>query len=118
MLRIQHLEEELWFDIKKAKKNFMPSHTKIADGENLVLRSDEKPDRIADYFEKQQWGIDHNREKQVSNSKFYNTTAPVDIGSITIAEVRRILKKNSKTISHQDLTRFPWSFSNGLTMML
>ena len=29
--RIKNLEEELWYDIKKAKSGFIPTHTKLRD---------------------------------------------------------------------------------------
>ncbi len=48
----QHLEEQLWYDIKKAKLGFIPSHTKLCDKQGNPIESRYRPDQLADYFEK------------------------------------------------------------------
>ena len=58
---IKHLEEELWFDIKKAKTQFMPTHMKLTNEKGDIIKSNERPDRLADHFEHKQWAIDDNR---------------------------------------------------------
>ena len=49
--KIKHLEEELWFDIKKAKSMFMPNHTKIKDKNKKVAMSHDRRNILADHFE-------------------------------------------------------------------
>ena len=36
--KIKHLEEELWFDIKKAKRGFVPNHSKLANNSGEVIK--------------------------------------------------------------------------------
>ena len=40
--RIKHVEEELWYDIKKAKTGFVPNHTKLfkEDGKMPLQKKD------------------------------------------------------------------------------
>ena len=45
------MEEELWYDIKKAKTGVVPNHTKLSNEEGEVITSEERPDRLADHFE-------------------------------------------------------------------
>ena len=47
--RIKHLEEELWYDIKKAKTGFVPNHTKLLKDDGKIATSKERPDCLADY---------------------------------------------------------------------
>ena len=58
--RIKHFEEELWYDINKAKIGFVPNHTKLIKEDGKIANSKERPDCLADYFEKKQWGINHD----------------------------------------------------------
>ena len=59
--RIKHFEEELWYDMKRANMGFVPNHTKLIKEDGKVANSKERPDCLADYFEKKQWGIDHKK---------------------------------------------------------
>ena len=75
---IRHLEEELWYDIKKAKRGFVPNHTKLAK-ESKVIRSVERPEVLADYFENIQWAIDNEREQRVNSYRFFSECADIDV---------------------------------------
>ena len=66
---IKNLEDQLWHDIKKAKSTFVPSHTKLKRKDGTVCESRERPHILADYFEQEQWAINHDREKQTSKEK-------------------------------------------------
>ena len=52
----KHLEEELWYDIEKAKTGFVPNHTKLSNEKGEVITSEERPDRLADHFRAQAIG--------------------------------------------------------------
>ena len=64
--RLQHkrscLEDELWFDIRKAEKGFVPNHTKIQHPDGSIATSDARPTILSDHYEKTQWG--KTRDKQ------------------------------------------------------
>ena len=90
------MEEELWFDIKKAKRGFVPNHSKMSNTKNEVIKSNEKPNRLADYFEKTQWAIDENRDKTVPTRKLFDTCAEFKTTKFQIEELEIVLKK-SKT---------------------
>ena len=49
---IENLEDHLWFDIKKAKASFVPSHTKLLDEKGEPTKSCDSPHILADHFEK------------------------------------------------------------------
>ena len=67
---IRNSEDHLWHDIKKAKSTFIPSHTKLRRKDGTICESiKERPHILADYFENEQWAINHDREKQTSNNK-------------------------------------------------
>ena len=55
-MRIRHLEEELWYDIKKAKTGYLPRHTKLKKEDGEVAKSTERASVLADFFETKQWG--------------------------------------------------------------
>ena len=99
--RIKHLEEELWFDVKKAKTGFVPDHSKLAGEDGKVLTSDKRPDRLADYFEKVQWAINDERDKEVKTNKLFREGANTNEGRITLEELRITVMK-FKTLSRQD----------------
>ena len=54
--RIRHLEEELWYDIKKAKTGYLLRHTKLKKEDGEVAKSTERAAVLADFFEAKQWG--------------------------------------------------------------
>ena len=89
----RHMEEELWYDIKKAKTGFMPNHTKLSNEKGEVITSDQRPDVLADYFEKVQWAIDEGREKEVRKERITSEEAVTETGEITIEELKRTIKK-------------------------
>ena len=62
----------MWFDIKKAKSNFLPSHTKLKRADGTKCTSNERPDILADHFEHKQWSIDENRERETLDAKIDN----------------------------------------------
>ena len=41
---IQDLEKGLWYDIKKAMSNFLPSHAKLKRADGTICTSNERPD--------------------------------------------------------------------------
>ena len=101
---IKNLEDHLWHDIKKAKSTFIPSHTKLKRKDGTICESKERPHILADYFENEQWGINHEREKETSNEKRHHNAScsgrtslpgPPDISEdkITMEELRAVIKK-------------------------
>ena len=48
---INDLEKELWYDIQKAKSNFMPSHTKLKKTDGSICTCNERQQILADPFE-------------------------------------------------------------------
>ena len=87
------MEEELWFDIKKAKTGFVPNHTKLADDGGKVITSEGRPDRLADYFEKKQWAIDDDRDKETQTGRLFQEEAGTRTDEIDMGELVRTLKK-------------------------
>ena len=53
--RIKFLEEDLWFDVKKAKRGFVPTHTKLSHKDGRQAASNERPEILADFFGNTQW---------------------------------------------------------------
>ena len=51
---INDLEDHLWYDSKKAKASFVPSHTKLLDEKGEPIKSCDRPNILADHFEKKQ----------------------------------------------------------------
>ena len=101
---IQDLEKGLWYDIKKAKAKFLPSHTKLRKADGTVCASNERPDILADHFEHKQWGIDETRERDTpkaniprcmssSGRTYIKEAATVVTGYITIEEIRISIRK-------------------------
>ena len=86
------MEEELWYDIKKAKTGFIPNHTKLSNERGEVITSEERPDRLADNFEHKQWAIDDDRCKNVRTRKIY-AEAETDTGRISVEELKITTKK-------------------------
>ena len=54
--RIQNFEEELWFDIKRAKAPYLPKHIKLKEKSGETAKTTRRPHILADYFEEKQWG--------------------------------------------------------------
>ena len=59
--RIKYLEEELWYDLKKAKMGYLPKHTKLTKPNGEVAKSTERAEVLADFFEKQNSGEYHHK---------------------------------------------------------
>ena len=76
--KIIHLEQELWFDVKKAKTAFVPKHTKMTDRDGKILTSDMRPDRFADHFEKVQWAINADRNTTTRTTKLFGQEANIE----------------------------------------
>ena len=72
---IKDLEKGLWYDIQKTKSNFLPSHTKLRRADGTVCASNERPDIFADHFERKQWGIDENREREAPEANISRWTS-------------------------------------------
>ena len=57
-----HLSEELnkndWKQIKALRKGFSPKFVRLTNDQGQPVSSDKRPDALADYFEKHQWGRD------------------------------------------------------------
>ena len=53
----------MWHDIKKAKTDFVSSHTKPLNKDQKPYTSDERPEILAEYFENKQWAIDNTRDR-------------------------------------------------------
>ena len=89
------MEEELWYDIKKAKTGFVPNHAMLSNEKEEVITSEERPDRLADHFELKQWAIDHDRCKNVRTRKIF-AEAGTDTGRITVEQLRITINKFKK----------------------
>ena len=65
--KIKNLEEELWYDIKKAKRGSVPSHAKVADADGNVAKSKERHEILADHFEKKL--LEHKEGDKQNNDR-------------------------------------------------
>ena len=90
---IKNLEDNLWYDIKKAKASYMPSHTKLLNEKGEPTTSNERPNILADHFEKKQWAINNDRDRETYMHKIFEQEASVKTDRITIEEVIRTIKK-------------------------
>ena len=41
-----NLEEQLWYDIKKAKAGFLPNHTKLKYSTGILIKSTDRPNTL------------------------------------------------------------------------
>ena len=62
-------EKEDWREVKQTKKGFMPEYTRLKHKNGVVATSAERPDNLADYFEKIQWGNRESAETKAARSK-------------------------------------------------
>jgi len=92
-LLVQNLEECLWYDIKKAKTGFVPNHVKLRKTDNTIARSNERPEVLADHYEKKQWGIDEDRPREFKTAKIFDYCSDIYCGDLEIEELFIILKK-------------------------
>ena len=101
---IQDLEKGLWYDIKKPKSDFLPSHTKLKGADGSICASNERPHILADHFEHKQWSIDENRERETpapklsawlsaSGRTWLGNGTTVETGLITVEQIRASLRK-------------------------
>ena len=90
---IKNLEECLWYDIKKAKTGFVPNHVKLRKEDGTIAKSSERPEVLADHFDKKQWGIDNSIPKHPKYVKIFDYTSDINTGEITVGELNITLKK-------------------------
>ena len=64
-----------------------------------MIKSKDKPNILADYFENKQWAINGEREKGVATRKLYDTCAPFKTYEIAIEELEQVLKKTKNNTS-------------------
>ena len=98
---IEQLDTGEWEPIKKTRKGFIPKHTKLTHP-GRIATSDERPDILADYFEKKQWGnkiteqdrenISRNMRTSYINHKLYDTEAKIRTCHYDIKELIAVIK--------------------------
>ena len=59
--KITSLQKQKWIDIKNTKKAHMPKFTKLKNTEGKLVTSKERPQVLADYFEKIQWNYEQHK---------------------------------------------------------
>lgn len=98
-LRIKHLEEKIWFDVKRAKTGFVPTHTKLKHEDGKIATSAERPEVLADFDEKKLWKAPEPQTTQ-KIALLHTEKANVEEGSITMEELIAVLKKfkNNKAL--------------------
>ncbi|MCS5642106.1 MAG: reverse transcriptase family protein, partial [Dehalococcoidia bacterium] len=98
------LNNEDWKEVKQTKKGFMPKYTRLKHENGVVATSEERPDILADYFEKVQWGkvksCDtrrlHDNVKEFRTNKLFEETADIKTGDYSMKEIKTALKKMKK----------------------
>ena len=101
---IEELNKGEWAEIKLTKKGFVPKYTKIKHEDGTIATSAERPEVLADYFEKTQWGnkisaetrAGHEKVKEFRNNLLFDTPADIRTGDYALPELRRIIKKMKK----------------------
>ena len=80
-------------------KNHYYNHTKLFKDDGKNATSKERPDCLADYFAKKQWGIDHDRDKSVRTTKLFEFMSNINTEKITMDELIDTVKlcKNNKS---------------------
>lgn len=120
-LRIKHLEEELWFDVKKAKRGFVPSHTKMSHKDGRIAKSNEKPEILAEYFGDTQWKKP-SPQTEVRSRMIFNETSDIKTRRFDMTELINILKKlkNSKSPGPDGIPVefFKWLNAENLELLL
>ena len=66
--RFDNMAQELWTDIKSEKKGYMPIHTKLEDSKGNVVTSKQRPEVLADHFEKIHWAYDASTDPKIPNT--------------------------------------------------
>ena len=98
------LENEDWKEVKQTKKGFVPRYAKLKHTNGVVATSEERPDLLADYFEKKQWGntktaetaAKHDSTKEFRNNLLFGTMADIKTGQYELKELKTVLKKMKK----------------------
>ena len=67
--RMDNMAQKLWTDIKAEKKGYMPVHTKLKDSEGNIVSSKQRPEVLADHFEKVQWSYDQTNAPGKNNNE-------------------------------------------------
>ena len=107
---MKDLEDNLWFDIKKAKASFVPSHTKLLDEKGEPIKSCDRPYILADHFEKKQWAInERNRETLQHNISMTKQMWPQALSAWKNSPYP---SKNSKITNPLALMESPLDLSN------
>ena len=104
--RIRHLEEELWYDIKKAKTGYLPRHTKLKKEDGEIAKSTERAEVLADFFEAKQWGYgSHKANKErvqpitEERNHIFNHTSDIKVDEFDLEELDAVLRKCKKNKS-------------------
>ena len=104
--RIRHLEEELWYDIKKAKTGYLLRHTKLKKEDGEVAKSTERAAVSADFFEAKQWGhgshkanIEREQPHTEERDVIFEHTSDIKVGEFDLEELDIVLKKCKKNKS-------------------
>ena len=75
----------------------VPNHTKLLKEDGSIANSKERQDCLADYFEKKQLGINHDRNKIVRTTNLFYYMSDIDVGKI------------SRTTRAPDLMEYQWN---------
>ena len=101
---------------------FVPNHTKLVKEDGKIANSKERPDCLADYFDKKHWGIDNNRNKKVRTGLLFNHMSNIDTGKITMTELIHTVTnfKNNKSPGPDGIPVefFKWLNAEGLEHIL
>ena len=98
---VDRLEKEDWLEIKQTKKGSMPKYTRLKHKDGTIATSAERPDLLADYFEKIQWGnvkpaetkAAHNTTKEFRNNLLFKERANIKTGPYEFQELSVVIKK-------------------------
>ena len=103
--RIKYLEEELWYDVKRAKAGYLPKHTKLKKENGEIAKSTERAEVLADFFEKKQWGKSEDpqgwddmdfRDDGESHPLIFPVQSPIKIDEFTLEELDIVLKREKQ----------------------
>ena len=107
--------------LKKPKQDLSQIAQKLFREDGNTANSKEHPDCLADCFEKKQWGIDNNRNKDVRTTKLFNFMSDINIGKITMEELMdtvKLFKNKSPGPDGIPVEFFKWLIADGLNCIL
>lgn len=94
---MHHFEEELWFDVKRAKSRHLLQLIKPREENGDIAKTNRRPHILANFLQNVQWDevkvTTESEQHQWPNENVLEETANVNISAFNVKEIERFLKK-------------------------